>query len=165
MVPNLGKAASKVLKVNFDTVESDPHASAGGLFTGLDDEEEAWYQKEIELIYDDFVGVVAAGRNMTTEQVDDLAQGRVWAGKDALLLGLCDEKGTLLDAIDYAAEQAGLSKFKIVTVPEKQKGFSGGNDKKDKPLVYVQELVSQPGFKAMAIMPFISLDPVNPFAL
>lgn len=165
MVPNLGKAASKVLKVNFESVESDPHASAGGLFTGMDEEEEAWYQKEIELIYEDFVGVVAQGRNMTTEQVDDLAQGRVWAGKDAILLGLCDEKGTLLDAIDYAAQQAGLSRYKIVTAPEKKKNGFGSKDKKNKPLVMVQDIVSQPGFRAMAEMPFMTIDPVNPFAL
>ena len=165
MVPNVGKAASKILKVNFETVKTDPHAAAGSLFTGLDDEEEAWYQKEIELIYEDFVGVVAEGRHMTTEQVDDLAQGRVWAGKDALLLGLCDEKGTLLDAIDYAAEQAGLSKYKIVVAPEKQKGFVSKKDKKEKPLVHIQNIISQPGFRAMAIMPFMTVDSENPFAL
>ena len=165
MVPNVGKAASKILKVNFETVKTDPHAAAGSLFTGLDDEEEAWYQKEIELIYEDFVGVVADGRHMTTEQVDDLAQGRVWAGKDALLLGLCDEKGTLLDAIDYAAEQAGLSKYKIVVAPEKQKGFVSKKDKKEKPLIHIQNIISQPGFRAMAIMPFMTVDSENPFAL
>lgn len=165
MVPNVGKAASKILKVNFETVKTDPHAAAGSLFTGLDGEEEAWYQKEIELIYEDFVGVVADGRHMTTEQVDDLAQGRVWAGKDALLLGLCDEKGTLLDAIDYAAEQAGLSKYKIVVAPEKQKGFVSKKDKKEKPLVHIQNIISQPGFRAMAIMPFMTVDSENPFAL
>ncbi len=165
MVPNVGKAASKILKVNFETVKTDPHAAAGSLFTDLDDEEEAWYQKEIELIYEDFVGVVAEGRHMTTEQVDDLAQGRVWAGKDALLLGLCDEKGTLLDAIDYAAEQAGLSKYKIVVAPEKQKGFVSKKDKKEKPLVHIQNIISQPGFRAMAIMPFMTVDSENPFAL
>ena len=165
MVPNVGKAASKILKVNFETVKTDPHAAAGSLFTGLDDEEEAWYQKEIELIYEDFVGIVADGRHMTTEQVDDLAQGRVWAGKDALLLGLCDEKGTLLDAIDYAAEQAGLSKYKIVVSPEKQKGIVSKKDKKEKPLVHIQNIISQPGFRAMAIMPFMTVDSENPFAL
>lgn len=165
MVPNVGKAASKILKVNFETVKTDPHAAAGSLFTGLDDEEEAWYQKEIELIYEDFVGVVAEGRHMTTEQVDDLAQGRVWAGKDALLLGLCDEKGTLLDAIDYAAEQAGLSKYKIVVSPEKQKGIVSKKNKKEKPLVHIQNIISQPGFRAMAIMPFMTIDSDNPFAL
>ena len=165
MVPNVGKAASKILKVNFETVKTDPHAAAGSLFTGLDEQEEAWYQKEIELIYEDFVGVVAQGRHMTTEQVDDLAQGRVWAGKDALLLGLCDEKGTLLDAIDYAAQQAGLSKYKIVVSPEKQKGLVSKKDKKEKPLVHIQNIISQPGFRAMAIMPFMTVDPENPFAL
>ncbi|MCR5407981.1 MAG: signal peptide peptidase SppA [Bacteroidales bacterium] len=165
MVPNVSKAASKVLKVNFETVKSDPHAGAGGIFTGLDAEEEAWYQKEIEDIYTNFLNVVAAGRDMTPEKVDDIAQGRVWAGKDALKIGLVDETGSLLDAIDYIAKEAGLSKYKIVVAPEKQKGFGMNKDKKEKPLVHVQDMLSQPGFRAMAIMPFMTVDPENPFAL
>ena len=89
----------------------------------------------------------------------------MWAGKDALKIGLVDETGSLLDAIDYIAKEAGLSKYKIVVAPEKQKGFGMNKDKKEKPLVHVQDMLSQPGFRAMAIMPFMTVDPENPFAL
>ena len=126
----------------------------------MDDAEEAWYQQEIEGIYTNFLNVVAEGRGMTPEQVDELAQGRVWAGKDAFTIGLADEKGTLLDAIDYIAGEAGLEKYKIVTYPEKSKGMFGSSkkDSKKKPLVLVENIVSEPGFKAMAIAPYVIVE-------
>ena len=97
---------------------------------------------------------------MTPEKVDELAQGRVWAGKDAFTLGLADEKGSLLDAIDYIAGEAGLDKYKIVTYPEKSKGgmFGAKKDDKKKPLVMVENLVSEPGFKAMAQAPYMIIE-------
>ena len=67
-----------------------------------------------------FVGLVAAGRSLETQQVDDMAQGRVWVGTDALGLGLVDEIGGLREAVDYAASLAGyLSKgdYHVVTYP------------------------------------------------
>ena len=161
LVPNIGGAMSKVLKVNMEHVGTNSHSGVGSLFKGMDQTEEAWYQQEIEGIYTNFLNVVAEGRGMTPEQVDELAQGRVWAGKDAFTIGLADEKGTLLDAIDYIAGEAGLNKYKIVTYPEKNKGGLLGSSKKDKkkkPLVLVENIVSQPGFRAMAQAPYIVVE-------
>ena len=160
LIPNIGGAMSKVLKVNMEHVGTNAHSGVGGIFKGMDDAEEAWYQQEIEGIYTNFLNVVADGRGMTPEQVDDLAQGRVWAGKDAFTIGLADEKGSLLDAIDYIAGEAGLEKYKIVTYPEQSKGFFGSQnkDKKKKPLVLVENIVSEPGFKAMAIAPYVIVE-------
>lgn len=160
LVPNLGNAMSKVLKVNMEHVGTNAHSGVGGIFKGMDETEEAWYQQEIEGIYTNFLNVVAEGRNMTPEQVDELAQGRVWAGKDAFTIGLADEKGSLLDAIDYIAGEAGLEKYKIVTYPEKSKGMFGSSkkDSKKKPLVLVENIVSEPGFKAMAIAPYMIIE-------
>ena len=83
----------------------------------LDPEEEAAMQDQIERIYDDFVGRVAAGRGMTPEAVDEIAQGRVWAGGDAIGIGLVDELGGLTDAIRYAASMAGLENYRLVQYP------------------------------------------------
>lgn len=160
MIPNLGGAVKKLLKVNVETVGTDPHAGMGNLFQGLNDEEQAWYQKEIEGIYSDFVNVVVNGRGMTYEQVDEIAQGRVWSGKDALVNGLADERGILLDAIKAAASEAGLSKYKVVTYPQ-QKSFMKAmreDSRKGKDLPLVNTL-TEPGFKAMALMPFVTFDP------
>ena len=160
LIPSIGDAASKVLKVNFEHVGTTPHSGMGNLINGLTPEEEAWYQKEIEKIYDDFVGVVMDGRGKTYEEVDEIAQGRVWSGMNALEIGLCDQTGTLLDAIGYAAEKAGLSKYKIVTYPEQPKGGVLGSRRKkdkDKPLVTAQSLIEEPGYRCMAIMDYLKI--------
>jgi len=72
-------------------------------------------QTEIEMGYDKFLELVARGRNMSKEQVHEIAQGRVWSGKKALELGLVDKIGSLEDALKSAAEMAGLEegKYKI----------------------------------------------------
>ena len=165
MVPSLGKAIRKNLHVNMVNIGTHEHSSMGSGMQPLTAEEEAWYQQEIEGIYDTFVGVVSDGRSMTKEAVDEIAQGRVWAGKDALRIGLCDEKGTLLDAIEYTAGVVGLDKYRIEAYPVKKSFLeelrNKGKVDKDAPLVLVKKL-AEPGFKAVARMPYISIDPVKP---
>ena len=164
MIPSLGKAIRKNLHVNMVDIGTHKHSSMGSGMQPLSPEEEAWYQEEIEGIYDTFVTVVSEGRSMTKDAVDEIAQGRVWAGKDALKIGLCDEKGTLLEAIGYIADKAGLKDYRIAVYPEKKsmlKGLKDGDKpKKDDPLVRIKSSLT-PGFKAMAIMPYISLDTVK----
>ena len=103
---------------------------------------------------------------MSCEAVDEIAQGRVWSGKDALGIGLVDEKGTLLDAIDYAVKLAGdkIGKnYRIVTYPEKKslremlRDPSGKEDDKDKPLVEIEKLL-HPGLNIMARMPYVGIE-------
>lgn len=164
MIPSLGKAIRKNLHVNMVDIGTHKHSSMGSGMLPLSPEEEAWYQEEIEGIYDTFVTVVSEGRSMTKDAVDEIAQGRVWAGKDALKIGLCDEKATLLEAIGYIADKAGLKDYRIAVYPEKKsmlKGLKDGDkSKKDDPLVQIKSSLT-PGFKAMARMPYISLDTVK----
>ena len=97
------------------------------------------------------------------EAVDDIAQGRVWSGKEALGIGLADEKGTLLDAIEYTAKQIKLSDYRIEAYPEKlsfKDQLRGKQEKKKDPLVWVKEHM-HPGFNAMALMPYFTIDPVK----
>lgn len=163
MIPNLGNAIRKNLKITPVNIGTNEHSSMGSGMEPLSAEEEAWYQAEIEGIYDDFVGVVAVGRNMTAEQVDSIAQGRVWAGNDAIEIGLCDEKGGLMDAIRYAAAKAGLLNYRIVAIPEKEKTSlrsltKGNKDDKNDPLVSLREMLETPGFNAYYLMPYIILN-------
>lgn len=67
----------------------------------------------VEFSYRNFVALVAAGRDMTTEQVDTLAQGRIWSAPDALENGLIDGLGSLDDAIAAAAARADLDKYEV----------------------------------------------------
>ncbi len=66
---------------------------------------------------------MATGRKMTTEQVDAIAQGRVWTGTDALKNGLVDELGGLDDALKYAAKIAKIKDFRTENYPEYDKSF------------------------------------------
>jgi len=71
------------------------------------------FQSSVEHIYDRFIELVANGRSTTTEAVDQIAQGRVWTGQQALELGLVDQLGDLNDAIQVAAELAEIDQYRV----------------------------------------------------
>jgi Periplasmic serine proteases (ClpP class) len=68
-------------------------------------------QQEIDYGYERFLNLVSKARNMSTEEVDKIAQGRVWAGSTALELGLIDNLGNLEEAIERAAKLAEIDEF------------------------------------------------------
>lgn len=76
-------------------------------------EERAIVLRQIAEIYDDFINKVAEDRDMTTEEVDRIARGRIWTGKQALENGLVDELGGLDHAISIARKRAGLEKRQV----------------------------------------------------
>ncbi|MXR67326.1 signal peptide peptidase SppA [Shewanella sp. JBTF-M18] len=78
---------------------------------GISDELKEIIQRHIERGYQDFISLVSEERGMKLEEVDKIAQGRVWSGKRALELGLVDELGDLQQAVTKAAELAKLEKF------------------------------------------------------
>ena len=118
MVPSYGEAIRRHLHVNPVVVGTHEHSDMFSGMRDLDAAELEWNQKSIETVYSNFVNLVADGRGMTPEAVDEIAQGRVWAGATAFEIGLADERGTLIDAIKYAAKEAGLSDFRIDCYPE-----------------------------------------------
>jgi len=73
-------------------------------------------QMNVENTYQKFITLVAKGRKMTPEQVDKIAQGRVWSGCDAKALGLVDELGSLPEAIQYAGTLAKLKQYDLKLV-------------------------------------------------
>jgi protease-4 len=77
----------------------------------------------IEQGYREFLQRVADSRGMTAEEVDRVAQGRVWSGVDAFELGLVDQLGDLDDAVAAAAELAGLDEGYEVSYIEKKLEF------------------------------------------
>lgn len=72
------------------------------------DEERARFAATVDAIYDDFVAKVAAGRGRSVAEIDEVARGRVWTGRDALAVGLVDELGGLRDAVRIARTRADL---------------------------------------------------------
>lgn len=117
VVPSFGRALSKNLHVNAVEVATNRHGSFINGITPLDDEEVEWMQGMIERTYTEFTELVADGRGMSVERVDELAQGRVWAGADAIGIGLADETGTLQDAIDYAVATVGTTDWQLAEYP------------------------------------------------
>ncbi|SQD77541.1 signal peptide peptidase SppA [Moritella yayanosii] len=73
-------------------------------------------QMTVENGYSNFLAVVAEGRGMTIEEVDKIAQGRVWTGRDALNLGLIDNLGNLDDAIASAAAKVDVSSDSLILI-------------------------------------------------
>jgi len=73
-------------------------------------------QQVIEQGYRRFVQLVARGRNMAPEEVEKIAQGRVWSGQTAVKLGLVDKLGSLQDAVRQAANKAGLRDYEITYI-------------------------------------------------
>jgi protease-4 len=77
-------------------------------------------QLGIERGYQDFIELVSKNRNMPIEEVDAIAQGRVWTGQRAKELGLVDDLGNLQDAIDTAANLAKLEKFETLLIEKER---------------------------------------------
>jgi len=120
MIPDFSGTARK-LGVGIETVNSNKHSDILSLTRPFTAEETAYMQAYVEEIYERFVNLVAEGRDMEPVRVDEIAQGRVWTGSDALGIGLVDEIGTLQDAIDEAASLAGLiseDDYKVVGYPK-----------------------------------------------
>jgi signal peptide peptidase SppA, 67K type len=120
MMPVIGGALKKNFKVNPVTISTNKHGDMMTAMRRLDSDEQEFMQSMVEQVYTQFMSLVSEGRNMTIEQVDEIAQGRVWAGSDALNIGLADEKGGLADAIKYAEMAAGLTDYRIVEYPVKK---------------------------------------------
>ena len=75
-------------------------------------------QEYVDNIYTTFTQKVADGRGMTAADVDSVGQGRIWSGADAKELGLVDLNGGLTDAINIAADKAGLENYRLTEYPE-----------------------------------------------
>lgn len=103
MIPDISGTLEDKIHVNITPVNSNKHADMYGMMRPLDQAELDYMQASVENIYEKFTGLVAEGRDMTVPAVDEIAQGRVWTGAEALEIGLVDEIGTIEDAIIYAA--------------------------------------------------------------
>lgn len=114
MFPNVSKIVSD-FGVHIDVVQTSKYADMlidMGL-RPLTADQRTLIQRQVERGYEIFLSRVAEGRGMTRDQVDSIAQGRVWLGAKAKELGLVDELGGLDRAIDEAATLAGLSDYAV----------------------------------------------------
>ena len=101
--------------ITFDTVKKGKYSTFGkGGYLGLHKltkDEEQIMQENVDEFYDGFISLVAEGRKMDKTKIDELAQGRVWSGEDALKIGLIDEIGGIEKAIELAKDLGGLNEL------------------------------------------------------
>ncbi|MCF6365902.1 MAG: signal peptide peptidase SppA [Bacteroidales bacterium] len=107
--------------ININAVNTNKYSDFGSPARKMSAFERGVIQSTVEDVYSTFITHVAEGRNMTTEQIDEIGQGRVWSGVDAKEIGLVDVLGGLQTTIDLAAKKAGLTEYGIKTFPEKDK--------------------------------------------
>ena len=121
-LPNVRNLAKRV-GVNAEQVQTHPHAVTYSVFEPLSDMTQQTLTESIEHIYDVFLQRVATGRKMSKEEVNEIAQGRIWTGVMAKENGLVDELGGLNDAINYAAKQVEISDYRVSLYPEYEMDF------------------------------------------
>ncbi len=103
----IGEAADK-LGVNFERITFGESAGMFSSTTNFSQRERARLDQMLDATYEDFTSKAAEGRDMSLEEIDAVARGRVWSGIDAMEAGLVDEIGGLGAAIDYTKTQIGL---------------------------------------------------------
>lgn len=109
--------------INAEQVTTNKNSVDYSIFEPMTEEQRAFIKEGVVDIYELFTNRVAAGRGMTQEAVNEIAQGRVWTGADALNIGLVDELGGLDVALQHAAEAAELETYKIKELPIYDKDF------------------------------------------
>jgi protease-4 len=106
-IPTFNRGLAK-LGINVDGVGTTPLSGSMRLDRPLSEGANKLLQSTVDHTYEQFLSRVASGRSKTRDAVDAVAQGRVWAGVDALPIGLIDRVGGYQDAIKAAAKRAGL---------------------------------------------------------
>ena len=123
MFPNATELLNEKLGITFDEVKTHPMAVGLTSVKDLTEAEKQYLQDGTIEVYHTFLNRVADGRDMTVDEVHEVAQGRVWTGLKAKDLGLVDEIGELKDAISIAAKAANIEEYKIKSFPEIKETF------------------------------------------
>ena len=123
MFPDFSGLLTEKLGVKFDEVKTNKHAAFGTMSRPFNDEEMALLDQYIGRGYDLFRQRVADGRKQPVEKIEEIAQGRVWLGNDALPIKLVDAIGSLDDAIAKAAKLAKLEEYHTTDYPASEGWF------------------------------------------
>jgi protease-4 len=111
------------LGITFDEVKSHQYADWFSPTRAFTPEEYQALERLNNDLYEVFTGKVALSRNMSIEDVLEVAGGRVWSGSDALNAGLVDVLGGTDTALDIAAQKAGLEAYSVETYPKPRSLF------------------------------------------
>lgn len=106
LIPNIAGLSEK-LGVNWETVRRGENADLGAPYRRLSPEESEIFQESVDSAYERFIATVAEGRDMSIEEVEEVAQGRVWSGRQAQERGLVDTMGGFYTAIEAMEARLG----------------------------------------------------------
>ena len=123
MFPDFSGLLTEKLGIKFDEVKTNKFSAFGTMSRPFNAEEMALLEQYIGRGYELFRKRVADGRKQTTEQIEEIAQGRVWLANDALKIKLVDEIGGLDKAIKKAAKLAKVDKYYTASYPEEAGWF------------------------------------------
>lgn len=116
MLPNAKQLADNI-GINAEQVKTNTNAVTYSFFEPLTQTQREFIKEGILDIYKLFTQRVSQGRGLSIDQVEAIAQGRVWTGTDALNIGLVDELGGLDLALEYAAQMAEITDYQIKELP------------------------------------------------
>lgn len=122
MFPNT-KGLTDKIGINFDVVKTNKYADFGMPARPMNDGEKGLMQMYVNNGYDLFLTRCSDGRGISKEDLDKIAQGRVWTGSKAKELGLVDELGGLNKALDIAIAKAGVEAYTVMSYPGKESFF------------------------------------------
>ena len=123
MIPNMSEFYKSNFGITFDTVKTNNYADMGAN-RKLTSFEKQKIQQGVEEVYTTFISRVSDGRGISTKQVDEIGQGRVWSGYDAKKIGLIDEFGGIEKAIESAAALAELDEYRTISLPKQKDPFT-----------------------------------------
>jgi protease-4 len=120
LFPEMSGLLNDKLKISTDQIRTNKNIGEIDPFKPLEEDEKKLVQRGVNQIYSDFLSIVAEGRSMTTNEVDKLARGRVYYGNEGKELNLIDIVGEFNDAINLAADLAGIEKYQIIEYPKQK---------------------------------------------
>ena len=122
-VPNISGLLQKI-GVKSVVVKSGEHKDLASPTREMSEAERKILQRLLDDVHDQFIDVVAKTRKLDRKKVEALADGRIFSGREAKSLGLVDQLGNLQDAIDRAANLAGIP-GKPTVIQERKRRFFG----------------------------------------
>lgn len=127
--PNMTGLLDKI-DLTSEVVKTNTYADFGDFTRPMTDGEKVLLQAYVERGYDTFITRCADGRNMTKEEINEIGQGRVWTGQQALEKKLVDKMGGIQTAIEEAAQLAEITDYSITTVSGSKDFFTSFMEKK-----------------------------------
>lgn len=123
MIPCAKELLNDKLGVNFDFVTTNANSSFPNLVSEVTPFQRKQMQANINRGYELFTARCAKGRGIPQDSIKAIGEGRVWAGVDALKIGLVDELGSLTSAVEGMAAELGFKKYQVIDYPDPKKDF------------------------------------------